>query len=223
METRTAVLAAVADDVLALPSTQWRRVAVDGVDGAGKTVFADELADALARKRASVIRASVDGFHNPREIRYRRGRGSPQGFFRDSYDYAQLIALLLRPLGRGGCGRFVRRIYDVDNETPVPHVFEQAEPGSILVLDGIFLHRDELVGFWDYSIWLHVPFDVAIPRGARRGTGFSDPDPAAASNRRYVEGQRLYLSTCEPLRRATVVIDNTDLGKPRRHRVEAVS
>jgi uridine kinase len=211
--TRAAVVAAVADEVLGLASQEVRRVAVDGVDGAGKTVFADELAGELTRRQASVIRASVDGFHHPREIRYRRGRASPEGFFRDSYDYAQLIALLLEPLGPGGSGRFVRRIHDVEQEAPVPGLVEQADPGAILVLDGIFLHRDELVGFWDYSVWLEVPFAVSIPRGARRG--FGDPDPASPSNRRYVEGQRLYLATCEPQRRATVVIDNTDLQHPR--------
>jgi len=62
------------------------RVGIDGVDGAGKTTFADELAAALAPFGRPVIRAGVDGFHHPRAVRYRRGRESPEGFFRDSYD-----------------------------------------------------------------------------------------------------------------------------------------
>lgn len=213
-ELRRAVLAAVAGDILALPSVDVRRTAVDGVDGAGKTFFADELAAELERRGAAVIRSSVDGFHNPRDIRYRPGRSSPDGFFRDSFDYQTLIAELLEPLAPGGSGRYVRGVYDVERERSVPRVAEQATPGAILVLDGIFLHRDELVGFWDYSIWLEVPFDVSIPRGARRELGFSDPDPAAPSNRRYVQGQRLYLAECSPQRRATVVIDNSDLDRP---------
>ena len=61
-----------------------------------------------------------------------------------------------------------------------------------------------------------MPFDVSIPRGASRGHGFGDPDPNAESNRRYVEGQKLYLATCAPQSRATVVIDNRDLDAPRR-------
>jgi uridine kinase len=189
-----------------------RRVAVDGVDGAGKTHFADELAEVLSGRGRPVVRASVDGFHHPREVRHRHGRGSPEGYFRDSYDYPRMIELLLDPLGPGGSGRYVRAVYDVHAESPVRVAPETAAPDAVLVLDGIFAHRDELVGFWDYSVFLHVPFEVSIPRGAVRGYG--DPDPAAESNRRYIEGQRRYLAECDPRSRATVVIDNTDLARP---------
>ena len=95
--TRAAVIARIAGDVLSLPATLARRVAVDGVDGAGTTFLADELAEELAGRGATVIRASVDDFHHPREVRYRLGRTSPAGFFRDSYDYGKLVLLLLEP------------------------------------------------------------------------------------------------------------------------------
>jgi uridine kinase len=195
-------------------SAAW--VAIDGVDGAGKTHFADELAEVLSGRLTgtgrAVVRASVDGFHHPPEVRHRNGRGSPEGYFRDSYDYPRMIELLLDPLGPGGSGRYVRAVYDVHAESPVQVAPETAAPDAILVLDGIFTHRDELVGFWDYSVFLDVPFAVSIPRGAARGYG--DPDPDAESNRRYIEGQRLYLAECDPRSRATVVIDNTDLDRP---------
>jgi uridine kinase len=187
-------------------------VAVDGVDGAGKTHFADELASELTARGAAVIRASVDGFHNPLRLRYRRGRSSPEGFFRDSYNYERLIRLLLAPLSPGGSGRYVRRVYDVHAERAVAGPIEQAAPEAVLVFDGIFVHRDVLAGFWDYSVWLEVPFAVSVPRGAQRGYG--NADLGAASNRRYVQGQRLYVTECDPQARATIVIDNEHLDRP---------
>jgi uridine kinase len=187
-----------------------RRVAVDGVDGAGKTVLADELAQALDRRGIVVLRASVDGFHHPPQVRYRRGRRSPEGFFLDSYDYPALERLLLRPLDRGGDRRIVRAIYDIAAELPVPHEVETAPTTGVLLVDGIFLHRPELRPYWDYSIFLEVPFDVSVARLA--GRDGSDPDPWSPRNHRYVEGQRLYLRTCRPHDHATVVIDNTVLG-----------
>lgn len=45
-------------------------------------------------------------FIHPRALRYRQGRHSPEGFFQDSYDYAQLKAVLLDPLSPGGDGRY---------------------------------------------------------------------------------------------------------------------
>lgn len=77
------------------------------MDGAGKTVFADELAAVLESRRLAVIRASVDGFHNPSSIRYGRGRSSPDGFYRDSYDYDALRTFLLDPLAVHGDRRIV--------------------------------------------------------------------------------------------------------------------
>ena len=62
------------------------RVAVDGVDAAGKTTLADELAAGLSEAR----RLSADDFLRPPEKRYQRGRGSPEGFYEDSFDYERL-------------------------------------------------------------------------------------------------------------------------------------
>lgn len=106
----------------------------------------------------------------------------------------------------------MRAIYDVDHEGPVDRVVEVVPEDAVLIFDGIFLHRVELRECWDLTVFLDVPFDISIPRGAGRGSG--DPDPAAPSNRRYVGGQRLYLDRCRPQQLATIVVDNSDLAEP---------
>jgi uridine kinase len=62
------------------------RVAVDGVDAAGKTTLADELAARVAGAR----RISADAFLRPPEERYRQGRESPHGYYDDSFDHERL-------------------------------------------------------------------------------------------------------------------------------------
>jgi uridine kinase len=213
-ERRRRLLVEIALLIADLPSKSFVRVGIDGVDGAGKTVFADELALVLYSFNRPTIRASVDGFHNQRDLRYRLGKESPDGFYLDSYNYDALRAELLDPLGPTGSGRYRTQVFDHVTEMPTSSITEQASPGSVLLLDGIFLHRPELLGIWDLSIFLHVPFEVSIPRGANRGPGFGSPDPNAASNRRYVEGQRRYLRECNPQRQASVSIDNSDLQSP---------
>jgi hypothetical protein len=77
----------------------------------------------------------------------------------------------------------------------------------------MFLHRDELVGRWDASVFLDVPFTETARRMAvRDGT---HPDPEHASMRRYVEGQRIYFAACRPWERATFLVDNSDPVRPR--------
>ena len=69
MPDRQHILRTVAETIMRLPSAHVVRVGIDGVDGAGKSMFGDELTLVLTMAGRSVIRASVDGFHNPRAIR----------------------------------------------------------------------------------------------------------------------------------------------------------
>lgn len=179
-------------------------VAIDGVDGAGKSTFRDKLAPMIARHGVQVVRASVDGFHNPRAIRYRRGKTSPIGFFEDSYNYTALRRRLLEPF-RSGANSVQTAYFDHQTDREVT-TMQRVAPAAILLLDGIFLHRDELCDLWDFSIFLNVPFEVSYRRMSERDG--SNPDPLAIENARYYEGQRLYLDACRPRFRATVSLDN---------------
>jgi uridine kinase len=70
--------------VAALPPSA--RVAIDGVDAAGKTTLADELAARVPRAE----RLSADDFLRPADDRYRQGRVSPVGYYEDSFDHTRL-------------------------------------------------------------------------------------------------------------------------------------
>jgi uridine kinase len=97
-------------------------VGIDGVDGSGKSTFADDLAPIIESHGAPVIRASVDGFHNPRAVRYRRGRADPEGFFLDSYDYESLRRCLLDPFRHGAARVQTARF---DHKTDQKAIVEQ--------------------------------------------------------------------------------------------------
>jgi uridine kinase len=212
VDPRAEVISALADGVLVHRHYPVTRLAVDGVDGAGKTVLADELADELRARGTPVVRASADDFLNPAAVRHRRGRDSPEGFFRDSLDHAALRRVLLDPLAPAGSLQVRLAVHDLVIDQPVDAPVETVEPGSILVVDGLFLHSDELASCWDVSVFVEVRFAVSVARMAQRDG--SSPDPAAGSNRRYVEGQKLYLAECDPASRATFVVENDDLAAP---------
>src|SRR5262245_44831250 len=94
---RAALLARLADLVAAVRVPHTVRVAIDGVDAAGKTTLAGELDPLLVERGRPVIRASVDGFHRPRSERHRLGPTSPEGYYRDAFDYDALRRELLDP------------------------------------------------------------------------------------------------------------------------------
>ena len=99
---RSALLEPLAENIARVTRPHPVRAAIDGVDGVGKTTLANELVAPLRRRGVPVIRASIDGFHNPRAVRYRLGRSSPEGYFRDSFNYEALKNVLLDPLGPAG-------------------------------------------------------------------------------------------------------------------------
>jgi uridine kinase len=130
---------------------------------------------------------AADDFHNVRAIRHRRGRSSPAGFWLDSYNYERLRADVLDPLGTGGSREYRPAAHDLRTDEILSPPARTAPPGAVLILDGLFLHRDELAGVWDLSIFLDVPFDVTAQRMA--GRDGTSPDPRHPSLLRYVAAQ----------------------------------
>src|SRR5262245_33292533 len=98
-------------------------LAVDGLDGSGKTTFADGFAEVFAEVGAAVFRASIDDFHRPRAQRYERGRDDPDGFYLDSFDYATFRRVLIDPFRDGaqtaGATGFQLAAFDVRRDSPV--------------------------------------------------------------------------------------------------------
>lgn len=200
----------LADRICEPARPQPVRVAVDGIDAAGKTTLATALAGALAERGRTVIQASVDGFHRPREERYRQGPDSARGYYEDSFDYHALRTNLLLPLGPGGSRRYRRAVFDYRTDSPLDLPFATAPDDAILILDGIFLLRPELVDLWDFRIFVDVGFDIALQRALIRDRDLFGSEEAIRERylRRYFPAQRLYLESARPTERADAIVGN---------------
>ncbi len=219
MSDRQRLLDQLAHAIAAASRPHPLRVALDGVDAAGKTSLADDLVGPLRTRGCPVIRASLDSFHRPRAIRHRRGALSPEGYYYDSFDYPALKSLLLEPLGPGGSLRYQAALYDGRAEVALSAPVLTAEPHSILLLDGVFLFRPELEGCWDVRIWVEVAFEVALSRAVQRDAALFGGESAVRERyeRRYIPGQRLYLEQCRPREQADLIVDNNDPLHPALH------
>lgn len=192
------------------------RAAIDGIDAAGKTTLADELADALRSQGRTVIRASIDGFHNENSIRYRQGKLSPVGYYEDSFNYDAIRALLLDPLSSSGSLEYQVRIFDFEMDTAVRPDIQRASPTDILIFDGVFLQRPELADYWDMAVFVDIPFEVALERALVRDLPlFGNIDVIREKYlKRYIPSQQLYFERCAPKENADIVIDNRSPNNP---------
>lgn len=192
-------------------------VGIDGVDASGKTTLADELATVLRTANRTIIKASIDDFHNPEKIRYARGKNSPEGYYRDSFNYKALQDVLLRPLRYGNL-HYQSAVFHYQTDSPVAEPIQKISKNGILIMDGIFLLRPELVRYWDFTIFLDVGFDTTLQRAITRAAGTERGGSKKAVVRkykeRYIPPQKLYFKEVQPKERADVVIDNTDFLNP---------
>ena len=145
-----------------------------------------------------------------------RGSESPEGYYHDSFDYPALRTALLDPLGPGGSRRFRRRVFDFRTDEPVDAPLETAPLDAILVFDGVFLLRRELIGSWDFSVFVAVPFEETQRRAAARAVALFGSAEAVLHRygARYVPGQQLYFDDCHPQQVADAVVGNADPAHP---------
>lgn len=184
--------------------------AIDGVDGSGKTRFAQDLARAVCDRPVIVIH--LDDFLNTDDVRHRLGRSAPEGFWLDTYDYAALRQCVLEPLATEGDGLYLPAPPHRLHARGDSDVFCMAPRDALVIVEGMFLHRDGMPA-WHHSVFLDVPFTVTSGRMAvRDGT---HPDPDHPSMHRYVGGQRLYFAAVRPWLRADLVVDHADPLAPR--------
>ncbi len=198
------------------------RVAIDGIDAAGKTTLADELAELLERTDRPVLRASIDGFHHPASVRHLRSEEQPaHSYYEDSFDCRTLRSLLLDPLGPGGDHIVRTRVFDFRTDLPIKEAPTRVQPGTVLLFDGVFLLRPELEGCWDLSVFVQVDPAISLQRASKRDVGLFGASDATEQRyrERYLPGQELYMSLVRPDQRAHVLIDKNDPTTPRLLRI----
>jgi uridine kinase len=216
MTDRERVIEAVATIICSTELGHPVRTAIDGVTASGKSTFAAELSTAVAAIGRPSIHLTMDGFHHPRARRYRSGRRSAAGYYDDAYDFTALAEQVLMPLGPGGDRRYRPRIIDLASDQPVDEAPRHAPDDAVLIIDGSFLQRPEIVDLWDHRVYLDTRLGVARRRGTHRDAAQLGglANAGAIYDARYHAAARCYIATVDPIHHATIVIDNNDLANP---------
>ena len=222
-EARTIVLQAVADSILKVDRSRVL-VGIDGQSGSGKSTLGDELAAVIRGSGVRVIRSTTDSFHRPRAQRMRLGPTSAEGFYADSHQLDVIVDELLRPFSEGA-GQVRVAAFDEPSDTPLHEVAEVDPERTVLIFDGLFLQRPEFERWWDCSVALDanerrdrewLDFLLAdLPESATARAAVIDERLQRARWPRYRSGWRRYVEEAAPASKASMVIDNNDVSRPR--------
>ena len=166
-------------------------VAVDGLDGSGKSRFAVSLAAALsaAGRQASLLH--VDDFRRPTEFSGLTPEAESALYYERYFDFTAVGDAL--SAWAGG-----------------------AADGAVMVLEGVMLLRAALP-----SGTPRIVLEVSTAEARRRilardqAKGRTQEEIARRIDRRYFPAQARYRAVCDPLGLAHLVVDNEDWAHPR--------
>jgi hypothetical protein len=140
-----------------------------------------------------VARVRARDFLRGRSIRLEQGRDSPEAFYDLWYDFPALCREVLDPLAPDGRGSWLPRLRDPDTDRSVRAQRQIATPGTVAVVDGRFLLRDDVR--WSFDLLVHLSVSPAAQ--ARRL-----PDDEQA---RVLPAWRRYLDEVGPAEHADLV------------------
>lgn len=187
------------------------RVAINGIQGTGKTTFARKFAEYLQSQGVNAIYLTIDGYHHPSAIRYKQGRDSARGYYEDCYDEQAFVDNVLRA---SQAGTYVPVKWDLANDVAVNSQPVAITNDAILLVDGAFLFKPIYRDYWDLKIYLQTDFRTAMQRGIARDQAQLGGRKAAEQKylKRYHLASRYYIAENQPAQLADIVIDNTDFA-----------
>ena len=140
-----------------------------------------------------MARVSARDFLLARSLRLEFGRDNPDAFYASWYDLPALRREVLDPLAPGGRGTWLPRLRDPDTDRSVRAQLQPAAAGTVAVVDGRFLLRDDVRPAFDLLVHLTVS-----PAARARRLPAEDAE-------RVLPAWERYLAEVRPAQRADLV------------------
>ncbi len=186
-------------------------VAVNGIEGTGKTTLTEKLCDYLQSQYVNAIHVTIDGFHNPKAVRYAKGRDSALGYYHDAYNENAFVEHVLEA-SQSDCPHYVPAIHDLDSDEKLSlePIFLQRD--TVILTDGAYLFKNVYRPHWDLKIYLKTSFEIAQKRGIERDKlvlgGYESTKEKYLN--RYHRASTIYIQENDPEACSDILIDNSD-------------
>ena len=137
-------------------------VGVDGLGGAGKTVFSAAMAGSLRSAGLPAVVVHFDDFFLPSAD---RSIGTPDTKpIGGDFDWGRLRDDVLLPLRGNQIARYRRYDWAQDALAETHEI----PPGGIVIVEGVYCTRRELADLYDVRVWVECPRDICLARGISR-------------------------------------------------------
>ena len=182
-------------------------IGIDGLGGTGKTTIAEELKLQLNNKNYNSVILHIDDFIHPKDIRYDESKEEWYCYYNLQWRYDYLIEEILMPIKKGKKIDKPVEIYDKDHDI---YSLEKIKipQGSILLLEGIFLQREELREYFDSIIYLDTPKEIRLNRVINRDRYIGNCENIKSRyERRYFPAEEKYIEEYCPIKNADFLLN----------------
>lgn len=201
LEARRLWLAETLDALALPPAGRPRSLGVTGHSGAGKTLFARDLARLVRGAGEAVCALSLDSFA-------RRGAApdasaGPLEHLDRLYDVDELRARVLEPHARGDEVAYERP----DPRRPGATIAVRVPAGALLVVEGPFLGHPRVRPCLDRLLHLDAPDDLCLARIVGRDLATEGEAAVERARAALLPTERAFDAVYPPAERADVVLD----------------
>ena len=180
-----------------MPEERSLLVGISGIDASGKGLVTTKLAEQIRQKGLKVAVINVDGWLNLPHIRF-NPQNPAQNFYENALRLEEMFERLVLPLKES---RSLSLTADFAEETAAEYRKHEYfyKDIDIILLEGIFLFKNEFVKHFDARFWIECFFETALRRAVRRAQeNLSPADTVRAYESIYFPAQRMHFRRDRP-------------------------
>ena len=170
--------------------TQSFVVGINGIDCSGKTTFAKSVSKYFTQHKIENDRLDIDNFNNPAIV-----SETYKAFVSGSWDEEDL-------------NKYYELI--INYSDAIRAVSESKKKYSLVILEGIFIYKPQLVDLFDFKIYLDIDISLGRKRFAKRWSLKQDKRPFEIYDEIWMLSHIKYESEVHPKRISDLVIDYND-------------
>ncbi|MCK6256315.1 AAA family ATPase [Fictibacillus sp. KIGAM418] len=179
---------------------------IDGLSRSGKSTLAKDLQHHLIQNEVSHFLIHIDNHIVERELRYHTGREEWAEYYHLQWDVKELTRSIFSRLKTGR--RLEVPFYNNDSNTLSLKEVQLPET-CLIIIEGVFLQREEWRPFFDYLVYLDCPKETRFLRESER-----TQQNIMKFQNRYWPAEDYYLKTVRPNQQADLVLYNNHMKKP---------
>ena len=170
--------------------TQSFVVGINGIDCSGKTTFAKSVSKYFTQHKIENDHLDIDNFNNPAIV-----SETYKAFVSGSWDEEDL-------------NKYYELI--INYSDAIRAVSESKKKYSLVILEGIFIYKPQLVNLFDFKIYLDIDISLGRKRFAKRWSLKQDKRPFEIYDEIWMLSHIKYESEVHPKRISDLVIDYND-------------